>query len=66
MVSPAASPEVSDASPEATPVGWKPGIAFGATGQYDVRVTLSEPYAPLVQALSATTTSIVPAREVQS
>lgn len=66
VASPAASPETFDASPEATPVGLELGIAFEATGPYDVQVTLSEPYAPLLQSLSATTTSIVPAQEVQS
>jgi peptide/nickel transport system substrate-binding protein len=60
---PAASPE---ASPAATPEALQLGLTIEATGQYEVRVTLSEPYAPLLQALSATTTSIVPAQEVQS
>jgi peptide/nickel transport system substrate-binding protein len=60
---PAASPE---ASPVATPEALQLGLTIEATGQYEVRITLSEPYAPLLQALSATTTSIVPAQEVQS
>lgn len=64
--SPVATPEAVDASPEATPAALDLGIAFEATGPYDVQVTLSEPYAPLLQSLSATTTSIVPAQEVQS
>lgn len=58
--------EGAEASPAATPVGLELGIAIEATGPYDVQITLSEPYAPLLQALSATTTSIVPAQEVQS
>jgi len=61
---PVATPE---ASPEASPVaaGLDLGITIEATGPYEVRITLNEPYAPLLQALSATTTSIVPAQEVQ-
>jgi len=64
--SPVATPAVTEASPEATPVGLDFGISFEATGPYEVRVSLREPYAPLLQSLSATTTSIVPAQEVQS
>jgi len=62
---PVATPE---ASPEASPVAASLdlGITIEATGPYEVRITLREPYAPLLQALSATTTSIVPAQEVQS
>ncbi len=71
--SPVATPEASpvatpQASPEASPVaaGLDLGIAIEASGPYEVTITLREPYAPLLQALSATTTSIVPAQEVQS
>ena len=42
------------------------GVAVEATGPYEVTATLSEPYAPFLQSLTATTTSIVPGEEVRS
>lgn len=42
------------------------GVTVEATGPYEVTATLTEPYAPFLQSLSATTTSIVPAAEVES
>jgi peptide/nickel transport system substrate-binding protein len=42
------------------------GLAFEATGPYEVTARLSEPYAPFLYSLTGTTTSILPAQEVQS
>lgn len=40
------------------------GVTVEATGDYEVTVRLAEPYAPFLQALSGTTTAIVPGQEV--
>ncbi len=42
------------------------GVTFEATGPSEVTATLSEPYAPFLQALTGTTTAIIPAQEVES
>ena len=49
-----------------TPVGNRIGVTVEATGDYQVTATLTEAYSPFLQSLSATTTSIVPAAEVES
>ncbi|MBA2753993.1 MAG: ABC transporter substrate-binding protein [Chloroflexia bacterium] len=49
-----------------TAVGNRIGVTVEATGDYEVTATLTEPYSPFLQSLSATTTSIVPAAEVES
>ncbi|MBA3415005.1 MAG: ABC transporter substrate-binding protein [Chloroflexia bacterium] len=51
-----------------TPTATAPniGVTVEATGPYEVTATLSEPYAPFLQSLTATTTSIVPGEEVRS
>ncbi|CAA9566616.1 MAG: hypothetical protein AVDCRST_MAG19-2330 [uncultured Thermomicrobiales bacterium] len=59
----------ADATAEAlgTPVtANKIGLTFAATGPNQITATLSEPYAPFLQALTATTCSIVPGAEVAS
>lgn len=40
------------------------GVSIEVTGDFEVTVRLSEPYAPFLQALSGTTTAIVPGQEV--
>lgn len=49
-----------------TPVAPPIGVTIEVTGPYEVTATLSESYAPFLQSLTATTTSIVPGAEVQS
>lgn len=58
----------ADATAEAlaTPVAPNIGVSFEATGPYQVTATLSAPYAPFLQSLTATSTSIVPGLEVAS
>ncbi len=64
---PAAASANATAEALGTPVPPPPiGVTFEATGPYEVRATLVEPYAPFLQALSATTTSILPGREVEA
>jgi peptide/nickel transport system substrate-binding protein len=61
-------PEPAAATAEAlgTPTALNIGVAVEATGPFEVTATLSEPYAPFLQSLTATTTSIVPGEEVRS
>lgn len=76
MMGPAAPvPPAADASPvadgspaaEATPVAVSTvGLSLEATDPYTVTARLTEPYAPFLQAMSATMVSIVPGAEVQS
>ena len=58
----------ADATAEAlgTPVATNIGVTFEATAPNQVTATLSEPYAPFLQALTATTCAIVPGAEVAS
>ncbi|MDQ3695206.1 MAG: ABC transporter substrate-binding protein [Chloroflexota bacterium] len=49
-----------------TPTAANIGVTVEATGPFEVTATLSEPYAPFLQSLTATTTSIVPGEEVRS
>ncbi len=58
----------ADADTASTPVATGPqiGVTIEATGPGEVTATLVEPYAPFLQSLSATTTSILPAAEVES
>lgn len=64
---PAAAAAVATAAASGTPTpAPQIGLTIEATGPYEVRATLSQPYAPFLQALSATTTAIVPGQEVEA
>ena len=59
-------PAAATAEALGTPTPLNIGVTVEATGPYEVTATLSEPYAPFLQSLTATTTSIVPGEEVRS
>ena len=65
---PATAEAAATAEALGTPTAVAPriGVTIDATGPYEVTATLTEAYAPFLQSLSATTTSIVPGAEVQS